>query len=261
MENETPQPPSNRSLITWGPTAALFVAIGVYIAGQIIGGIIILLYPASQGWSNEMMVDWLESSTYAQFFLMVLVEGITLLLLYTFIRYRRSNYRALGLTRPKWRDLGYALAGYGVYFVIYIAIVVSVRAIFPSLNVDQEQMIGFDNAKHGIELILVFISLVILPPITEEIVMRGFLYPGLRTSFSKLTAALITSGLFAAAHLQFGGDAPLLWVAALDTFILSLVLIHLRDKTGRLWAPITLHAIKNGVAFFVLFIYPLLKLQ
>ena len=39
----------------------------------------------------------------------------------------------------------------------------------------------------------------------------------------------------------------------LDTFILSLVLIYLREKTGGLWASITLHAFKNGVAFVALF--------
>jgi len=54
--------------------------------------------------------------------------------------------------------------------------------------------------------------------------------------------------------LPEGGAAGPLYIAALDTFILSLVLIYLREKTGSLWASITLHAVKNGVAFMALFV-------
>ena len=100
---------------------------------------------------------------------------------------------------------------------------------------------------------LVFISLVLLPPVVEEIVARGFLYTGLRSKLPKIVAALITSALFAAAHLQWGSGAPLLWVAALDTFTLSLVLVYLREKTGGLAASMGVHMLKNGLAFVVLF--------
>jgi membrane protease YdiL (CAAX protease family) len=69
-----------------------------------------------------------------------------------------------------------------------------------------------------------------------------------------LSAALLTSAIFAAAHLPEGGSGGPLYIAAIDTFILSLVLIYLRIKTGNLWASITLHALKNGVAFVALFV-------
>jgi membrane protease YdiL (CAAX protease family) len=60
--------------------------------------------------------------------------------------------------------------------------------------------------------------------------------------------------LFAVAHLQFGSGAPLLWIAAIDTFVLSLFLIYLKDKTDSLWAPILLHMLKNFIAFMALFV-------
>jgi membrane protease YdiL (CAAX protease family) len=46
----------------------------------------------------------------------------------------------------------------------------------------------------------------------------------------------------------------LLYIAGLDTFILSLFLIYLREKTDGLWASMALHALKNGVAFVALFV-------
>jgi membrane protease YdiL (CAAX protease family) len=120
--------------------------------------------------------------------------------------------------------------------------------------VEQSQELGF-NPVGTVELILTFISLVILPPLVEELLMRGYLYTSLKKKLSKIAAALVTSVIFAAAHLQFGSGAPLLWVAAIDTFVLSLFLVSLREKTGGLWASMTLHATKNLIAFMSLFIF------
>jgi membrane protease YdiL (CAAX protease family) len=60
--------------------------------------------------------------------------------------------------------------------------------------------------------------------------------------------------VFGLPHLAQGGDAGPLWIAFIDTFILSMVLVWLREQTGNLWAGIVLHAIKNGIAFVSLFI-------
>ncbi len=67
-------------------------------------------------------------------------------------------------------------------------------------------------------------------------------------------AVVGTCILFAIGHLPAGGDAGPLYIAAIDTFVLSLVLIYLREKTGGLWSSMLLHAIKNGVAFTALFV-------
>src|SRR5690606_18538260 len=124
----------------------------------------------------------------------------------------------------------------------------------PSIDFEQNQQIGFETAKTAAQLALVFVSLVVIPPIVEEILFRGFLYKGLRTKWPKWLSTLVVSVLFAIAHLQFGSGAPLLWVAAIDTFALSLVLVYLREKTNGLSAPILLHAFKNAIAFTLLFI-------
>jgi membrane protease YdiL (CAAX protease family) len=88
----------------------------------------------------------------------------------------------------------------------------------------------------------------------EEILFRGFLYSGLKKSLPKIWAVLLTCTIFAAPHLLEGGSSGLLWVAGIDTFILSLVLIWLREKTGRLYASMGLHALKNFIAFASLFL-------
>lgn len=228
----------------------------LYILTQVVAGILISIYPAFQHWTNDQTTEWLNSSVGAQFGYMVLVEAATLGGLWWFLRRHKSNFRALGLTRrPKLLDPLLSAGGFGVYFVVYIILVMVMSWLVPSLNVNQEQDVGFSSATGLIALSMTFISLVILPPITEEILMRGFLFGSLRRKLPFLVAAVLTSAIFASGHLTGGAKgSPLLWIAFIDTFILSIVLCYLREKTGRLWAGIGLHMIKNGVAFVSLFL-------
>lgn len=241
------------SPITWGPAAAIIVTITVYFLAQFFGAVVILATGKALGFTGRQLQDWLEQVG-PQFFYIFVVQAATLGALWLFLHRRKAGFKTLGLIKPQWRDLGFALLGFAIYFPVLIATTVAVKAWFPSINLDQEQQIGFDNA-HGLALAVVFVSLVILPPIAEEILARGFLFLGLRKKLPLIWAAILTSAIFASAHLQFGSGAPLLWTAAIDTFILSLVLVFLRVKTGRLWAPIGLHMLKNGLAFMVLFIF------
>lgn len=244
------------SPVSWGPVAAIVVTFGAYFGGQFLGALLAAGVPALQGWSEEQILAWFTTSTVGQFVLMLSVTTVSLALLYAFLQQRKSSFRALGLVKPRLRDAGYALLGLGLYLPLFIAVVAALTQLVPALDVEQEQQIGFEQAI-GSELALVFIVLVILAPLVEEILIRGFLYSGLRTKLPKVTAALIASVLFAIAHLQLGSGAPPLWIAAIDTFILSLVLVYLRELTGSLWASIGLHALKNGVAFLALFVFHL----
>lgn len=240
--------------VPWGPWAAILVAVVVYFAAQIMAAIVVSLYPRFMGWTGSQGVDWLNSSVFAQFFYVLVAEALTFGAIWWFIWRRKASLTSIGWRKFKAKDVVFALAGFGVYFLVYAILLSIVTGLVPSLNVNQPQDTGFQNAAGSLPLILTFVSLVILPPLVEETVFRGFLYSGLKNSFPVVWAAILTSLLFASAHLQFGNGKPLLWVAAIDTFTLSLVLCWLREKTGGLWAGITVHALKNGIAFVSLFL-------
>ena len=136
-----------------------------------------------------------------------------------------------------------------VYYLIYLLIIILLQEIMdfiPGYNPNQEQVLGFESVE-GIGILLVFISLVILPPLGEEVLFRGILYPGFRNKLNKVWAALITSALFGLAHMQ--------WNVGVDTFVLSLVIIYALEKHKSLWVAIGLHGIKNFVAFAALFVF------
>jgi CAAX protease family protein len=240
--------------VPWSPWTAVIFAIVVYFAAQIAASLIVVIYPHMRGWDRRVATNWLDNSVIAQFWYVLFAEAITFGAIWWFIRRRKSTLGSIGWKRPRAWDPVAALAGFAVYFIGYAIVLSIVTHIFPSLNVNQKQQLGFQNATGGGSLVLTFLSLVVLPPLVEETVFRGFVFTGLRSKMGWVWAAVLTSALFATAHLEFGSGQPLLWVAAIDTFCLSLVLCYLRQTTNSLWPGIFLHALKNGIAFVTLFI-------
>lgn len=240
--------------LPWSPLWAVVYAVIIYFAASFIGGLLLwggaTLWPLGDG----NVSDWLTSSTTAQFIYVVLVEILSLLAVAYFLKTYKQRWSVLGLKKPRLKDGAVAVMAYPVYFIAFAAVLIAATQLLPGLDVEQEQQLGFDNVQGTLALVMTFVSLVILPPLVEEIIVRGLIFTSLRQHFKFWGAALVTSLVFALAHLPAGGDSGPLYVAAIDTFILSVVLCFLREKTGSLWAGIALHAIKNSIAFVSLFI-------
>lgn len=255
-DSSDPAIPQRRPLS--GLPAAISSLLGaglIYTVVPVIAVMAVAAYPYAHGWSGKRISDWLTGSVTAQFFYFLIAEAITVLVIFGLLKWFRWSWRSIGFVRPRWYHLLAGIAAALPYYALYIGIVVVVGLLVPGFDQNQKQDIGFDSVHGPLALTLTFLSLVILPPIAEEITMRGFLYTGLRKWMPRIIAALVVSVLFGAAHLAEGGAAGPLWVGALDTFALSLVLVGLRELTGNLWAGIVLHMTKNLVAFLALFIF------
>lgn len=239
----------------YGPVAAVLVGVGSFFAAQF--GAVLLLVAALglAGWEPDRINDWVRSSNFATFSISMAVAALTLLLLASFLRHRRTSLSAIGLVRPRLNDVGYGIGGWFLYFAAMILVVHLVKSTVPGLDLEQQQELGYSRNVVGPALLVAFAGLVLLPPLAEEILFRGFLYTGLRSKLPVMAAAIITSVLFGVAHLEWGSDNPLHWAAALDTLILSFVLIYLRHTQRSLWPAIFLHMFKNGYAFLVLFVF------
>lgn len=242
------------NFIPWNPWVGLVFIILVYFASQVIAENIVAIYPMAKHWSNAVAISWITNSIIAQFFYVLLAEALTLGAIYLYLRHYKKTFSLIGLHRPRLDHILYGFLMFPVYYIITSVVLVLIGHLVPSFNVSQQQEIGFTTVHGAAQLIMTGISLVILPPLTEEIMVRGFMYSTLRKGLPQFAAVIVTSALFASAHLDEGGNAGPLYVAAVDTFILSLALIYLREKTNNLWASMTLHACKNGFAFVALFI-------
>lgn len=242
-----------KATLGWGPLAAVLVTVGVFFLSQFLAGVLIVIYGALRGLDTAGMNALVDSTT-SNVVLSVLFACIEVALIYAYMNYKKARPQDVGFGVPDPNAVVKAILGYVFYFATFFAVAIALEQLLPGINFNQEQEIGFDTSTKGVALLPIFVSLVIIPPLTEEFLARGFLYTGLRTRFHFVTSTIITSTIFAAAHLQWGSGAPLLWIAFIDTFILSLVLCYLRETTKSLWAPIGVHAIKNMIAFSVLFL-------
>lgn len=241
--------------LPWGPKAAITLSIFTFVLAQFLVFYLISFWfflVLGRGWEASS-TDWVQTIS-GQFSFVVLSEIVILSVLGLFLRRRGGSFKQLGFSRrPVWEDVAWALIGFAIYFVL-LMIVAALVGQFTSVDLDKRQDLGFENVATSPEKLMAFVSLVILPPLIEETIFRGFLFGGLRSKLTFAGATTITSVLFAAPHL-LGGNDGLLWVAAIDTFVLSLILCYMREKTGALWTPIMIHAIKNLIAFTLFLSY------
>ena len=240
--------------VNWSPIESVGVTLFIFFFGQLVGGLVAYAAPLLLGWSQQEIVDWVSNDAIGQFITILFIDIVSVFLLVKFLGRRKNSLATLGFVKQiKLSDFLYAVGFYVLYFITFLIVIKMATDLIPAIDVDQKQQIGFEAVSQW-KLPIVFISLVVLPAVVEELLIRGFLYGGLRQKIPKVLAILLTSLIFAAAHLQFGLGEKLLWIAAIDTFVLSIFLIILREKTGRLWASIFLHALKNSIAFVSLFI-------
>lgn len=217
----------------WGIPGALFLGLSAYFLPSVV---LVFFAPGVQ--------SLILSPNVANFVYAAAFEALVIGTIIIFVRAYGLRLKDIGLSNFKWGQLGLVAIGFGVYFLASIAIS-TVFSFFVDYDINQAQDVGFSNPS-GIEVVMVFLVLVVLAPLAEELLFRGFIFQGLRRRLSFWATTIIVSILFAVVHGQIN--------VALDVFALSLVLCWLREKTNSLWPAVILHSAKNGIAFVLLFI-------
>jgi membrane protease YdiL (CAAX protease family) len=225
----------------------------IFVVSQVVAVFFVELF-LSLLHPHANLSNLLDQSAPAQFSYILIAESLAVALVLFVIRRRGLELNAIGLGRkPTWRDLKKAAIGFAVFYGLLILATLVISALIPSFNTNQAQDVGFNSLNSTLDGILAFASLVILPPLGEETLIRGYLYSGLRARWKFVPAMLVTSLIFGLAHLQLGSGAAALYAAGLDTFVLSVVLVYLRESTGALYAGMLVHSLNNVVAFGVHF--------
>lgn len=161
-----------------------------------------------------------------------------------------TTLKELGIQRTvSWLDIGLALAGMVTYFILSAVLVSLADQFLPWFDLEQVQETGVSAPQRGLELAVAFTLFVVAAPLVEELLFRGYLYGKFRANgVSFWLATLVVSALFGLAHGQ--------WNVAIDTFALSVVLCVAREVSGAVWPAVIMHMMKNGIAFYFLFVNP-----
>jgi membrane protease YdiL (CAAX protease family) len=238
---EQQQPGMFRRLLT--PKKEWGIVMGVLIGVLALWGPYMLFDPVF-----SWIVPYLPFSANVKISLMTIVLELAAIgvIAAALLAYHKK-FSEIGVARPKWLHLAQAFVAFVGYIVISILAQAIVRQLFgDSFNADEPQELGY-KALAAWEIIAAFIPLVILTPIAEEVIFRGFMFKGVRRRAPFWVAAVAVSAIFGAVHGQ--------WNVALDVFVMSMVGCYLVEKTGSLWPSIFLHVIKNGLAFSLVFLF------
>jgi membrane protease YdiL (CAAX protease family) len=101
----------------------------------------------------------------------------------------------------------------------------------------------YQAAKLAGALPALWLSVVIVAPVAEELVFRGFLHRGWSTSrLGTLGTIILTSVIWAALHQQYS------WVGIVYIFIIGLIFGWMRQRSGSTTLTIGLHALNNLIA-------------
>ncbi len=221
----------------------------VFAGGLVVGigaGVIASLFP-----SLEQVIE--STSPTALLTLNALVYLVALIILtlplYRYFFGDKSKKEVFGLNkRLTLTGIGMVILAFGAYFITSGLVTTLAGNYLPFVDLEQPQELGFEPTNELNQLIIIFIMLVLIAPLAEELIFRGFIFKALRERITFWPATIIVSILFGIAHGQ--------WNVGIDTFVLSVFLCGLREYSGSLWASILLHSLKNLLAFTLLFLFP-----
>jgi len=172
----------------------------------------------------------------AQSALVVFAELAYILPVLIILAWKRIDWRQLGFGKFSWSTLGIGcgmlLGGYGIILVHNMIITV--------LGIDTQGQAIFDIFNSLESPVWLILAAVVVAPFVEEIFFRGFLFQGFRKKYGWVSAMLLSSAIFAAAHLDL--------VSLIPTFVLGIVLTYVYHRSNSVWPGIILHFLINATS-------------
>ena len=267
--------------IGWGAKTAVWGTILLYLISQL--AVVIVVSLATFIFGSEIDLEKVSTVSIIQ----IVSAGLMFTGLLVILKRRDLGLSSLGFRKINIRLFAWSIGLFIVYLILSAALI-SLASFIPGFDESQTQDVGFSSPR-GIEILAAFLVLVIIPPLIEEMVFRGFLYRGLSRGwisktvifggiFLAIITTLLSQNIFAGLMIllitglsvaiskrnykiaaaiftsSVFGLAHAQWNVAIDTFALSMVLIYLYEKTNNLWACVFLHGFKNLTAFIILFV-------
>ncbi|HKW55747.1 MAG TPA: type II CAAX endopeptidase family protein [Candidatus Acidoferrum sp.] len=165
---------------------------------------------------------------------------VTLSVLRGFPFWKTLGWRSLrsddGKPRSAWL---YFLGGCGLSIVVFLA----TAKVQPKQDVPIEELFHYKNTAF-----LFMAMAVLIAPLVEETVFRGYLYPLLARSFGVATGVIVTGVLFGLMH---GAQLGWTWGLVFVLMVVGVVFTLARARTGSVFASFLLHLGYNSMIAFV----------
>lgn len=189
-----------------------------------------------------LLVSRASGAQLAQSALVIVAELAYLLPVVVVLAWKRIPWRYLGFGNFDWGTLG---IGCGTLLGAYVIIMVH-NLVITALGIAPQGQAILDVLNALDSPVWLIVAAVIVAPLVEEIFFRGFLFRGFRRKYGWVNAMLLSSAIFAAAHLD-----P---VSLLPTFLLGLVFSFTYHRSNSVWPGVILHFLVNGTSTLMLYI-------
>jgi membrane protease YdiL (CAAX protease family) len=235
----------------WGPWSTLGLGAVIFFVLIVVAAVVLLIMivalslPALGTASSlddltTIMMNTVRAKLGLVFSVATIVSyamGTLLIIAFIKVRKGKSIGEYLGLKRVGWRTVLLL-----VLLTLFFQVIVVFLGYVTKIDSDETGMLAnlYDTSVWPA---LLWIAVVVMAPVFEEPLARGFLFEGFRHSRLGLVGAiLLTSLIWTALHV---GYVPL---ALGEIFVLGLVLGYVRYRTGSLWSTILMHACFNAVS-------------
>jgi membrane protease YdiL (CAAX protease family) len=141
-----------------------------------------------------------------------------------------------GLNVPRWRDVAIAVAGLAIVIGFADALTVVLgRDLVPPFQIEVQR-----SAQTSGTLIWLWLAVVVVAPVGEELLFRGFLFRGfVREPRDVLPGILVIALIWSLLHIEYD------WFGISVVFAVGVLLGYVRHYSGSTTLVILLHMLLN----------------
>jgi membrane protease YdiL (CAAX protease family) len=233
----TPRPPR-----TWYFFGSTIIALIAYAVQNLIGIatfiLLFFLYGVAPNTPHEELIVLMKQGGWMALAI-IAAAPFTIATLWVAIRIARQKFSDyLALVRPRRADLAKALAVTAVALLIWFVIGYLRGETAPAFSIQ-----SYKTAKDAGQLDVFVLALCVAAPISEEFLVRGFLFRGWSQSFLGPRGAIVlSSAVWAALHTQYS----MFYVA--EIFTIGLLFGYFRHRSGSTWLTVVVHGCVNVIS-------------
>ena len=149
-----------------------------------------------------------------------------------------------GLRWLRWKSIFWIMPAFVFAMMIVSSILFACgwqTWVQDSLGAKPQEAVSLVRETSDVGLLLAMaVSAIIIAPIAEELIFRGYLYPVVKRFTDRWFASIFSGALFGVIHFNVMGLPTLA--------LMGIILAVIYEKSGSLWAPIGCHAAFNATS-------------
>lgn len=183
---------------------------------------------------------------------MVMASSITMLLIAAVVPavlfWRVNLMEVFGLRWPDWKNILWIMPAFVFAMMVIGALMVASgwqSWVQDSLGSKPQEAVTLvrETSDMGL-LVAMAVAAIVVAPIAEEVIFRGYLYPVLKRFTDRWFASVFTGVFFGVIHFNLMA-LPML-------ALMGVVLAVIYEKSGSLWVPVGCHAAFNATSVGVM---------